>query len=30
VSMAHTEEDLKQTMNAFDKALAKAAKEKTS
>jgi glutamate-1-semialdehyde 2,1-aminomutase len=29
VSMAHTEEDLKQTMNAFDKALAKAAKEKT-
>ena len=30
VSMAHTEEDLKQTMNAFDKALAKAAKEKIS
>jgi glutamate-1-semialdehyde 2,1-aminomutase len=30
VSTAHTEEDLKQTMNAFDKALAKASKEKTS
>jgi glutamate-1-semialdehyde 2,1-aminomutase len=29
VSAAHTEEDLKQTMNAFDKALAKASKEKT-
>lgn len=28
VSAAHSEEDLKHTMNAFDKALAKAAKEK--
>ena len=30
VSCAHSEEDLKQTMNAFDKALATAAKEKTN
>jgi glutamate-1-semialdehyde 2,1-aminomutase len=30
VSAAHSEEDLKQTMNAFDRALATAAKEKTT
>lgn len=30
VSTAHTEEDLKYTINAFDKALSKAAKEKTT
>jgi glutamate-1-semialdehyde 2,1-aminomutase len=30
VSMAHSEEDLKQTLNAFDKALECAAKEKTT
>jgi glutamate-1-semialdehyde 2,1-aminomutase len=30
LSTAHTEDDLKHTINAFDKALSKAAKEKTS
>ena len=30
VSLAHSEEDLKLTMSAFDKALAQAAKEKTA